>query len=226
MLVKVTAAGALSWVRSIEDGGCPASLTAVAAATDGSVWGVGSAQAGQGCALTSPDGTSYLTEALIVACSGSWQVFAAGIAAGTNGSVYVAGTASGGMVDFDPGPGEAKRWMGQGADGYILKLGSDAGFNWVQTVSGVSILSLAGTSDGGVLGVGASSGAFVTKLNIDGTAAWTFASGNGGTSARAVAARGTSFALAGLSSGSGDFNPGSGFDIVFGDIVFMSRFSF
>jgi hypothetical protein len=239
MLVKVTGAGALSWVQSIEDGGCLASLTAVAAATDGSVWGVGSAQAGQNCALTSPDGTSYSTEALIVSYSGtgtsrglwtlgggSWQVFAASVAAGTNGAVYVSGTASGGLVDFDPGPGEAKHWMGQGADGYILKLGSDAGFSWVQTVSGVSILSLASTPDGGVLGVGSSSGAFVTKVNADGTAAWTFASGTAGTSARTVAARGTSFALGGLSTGSGDFNPGSGFDIVFGDIAFMSRFSF
>jgi hypothetical protein len=239
LLVKLTGAGALSWVQSIEDAACVAYLTAVAVATDGSVWGVGSAGAGQSCALASPDGTSNSTDALIVASSGagsarglwtlgggSWQVFAAGLAAGTNGSVYVSGTATGGLVDFDPGPGEAKRWMGQGSDGYILKLGSGAGFSWVQTVSGVSIVSLASTSDGGVLGVGTASGAFVTKLNSDGTAGWTFASGNPASSARAVAARGTSFALAGFSSGSGDFNPGTGFDIVFGDIVYLSRFSF
>jgi hypothetical protein len=211
----------------------------VAVATDGAVWGVGWAQAGPSCALTAPDGTSYTSEALIVAygatgtARGSWtlgggsgQLSAASVAAGTSGTVYVAGTGSAGLVDFDPGPGEAKRWAGQGGDGYILKLGSDAGFNWVQTVSGVPILSLAGTPDGGVLGVGASSGAFVTKLDSDGTAAWTFASGTPGTSAHAVAAGGAGFALAGFSSGSGDFNPGTGFDIVFGDIIFMSRFNF
>jgi len=32
--------------------------------------------------------------------------------------------------------------------------------------------------------------------------------------------------VAGFSNGSGDFNPGAGIDIVFGDIVYLSRFGF
>jgi hypothetical protein len=242
VLVKLTSAGALSWVQSVEDTGCVASLTAVTVATDGSVWGVGAASTGPYCAFPSPAGAQGANDALIVAYTaagaarGSWtleggyQVVASSVAAGTSGSVYVAGTASGGLVDFDPGPGVAKRWMSSGSDGYILKLGSDAGFAWVQTVPGVPNLSLGATPDGGVLGVGAayasSAAGLVIKLGADGKAAWTFAFGSGQTNPRMVTSRGADFAVAGISSGSGDFDPGAAFDIVFGDIVFLSRFTF
>jgi hypothetical protein len=239
MIVKLTGAGDLAWVQSIEDGACVASLTGVTVATDGAVWGVGTVDTGSYCAFPPPDPTTTSTDALIVSYTaagvarGSWtlgglspQVYVAGVAAGANGSVYVGGSATAGFVDFDPGPGEAKRLMGQQQDGYILKLGSDGGFAWVQTMSAVPIVGIAGAPDGGVLGVGVWSSMFVTKLGADGAGAWTFTAGTAATTAKAVAARGADFAVAGFSSGSGDFNPGAGIDIVFGDITFMSRFSF
>jgi hypothetical protein len=237
MLVKLTAAGALSWVQTVGDGACGDALDSVVVATDGSVWGTGYADAGPGCAFE-PTAASLTGDALIVSYSaagaarGSWtlgsgleQVMATGAAAGPNGSIYVSGVA-GGVVDLDPGPGVGNRWTGLGQGGFILKLGSDGGFNWAQGIPDASINSIAGTADGGVLATGGTSGAFVTKLNSDGTSAWTFLSGGPGTEGLTVAAQGGRFAVAGISSGSGDFDPGAGMDIVFGDIVYLSRFTF
>src|SRR6266700_786916 len=109
----------------------------------------------------------------------------------------------------DPEPGEARRWAKPLLAGFILKLGSDATFDWAQTVAFQPILSVAATADGGVLAGGGKGGAYVTRLCIDGTGVWTFRSGGSSTTAQAVAARGASFAVAGLTSGSSDFDPGS-----------------
>jgi hypothetical protein len=238
MLVKLTAAGAFSWVQTVGDGACADSLDSVAVATDGSVWGTGDAETGPGCAYSSQFATAFSGDLVIVSYSaagasrglwtlggGSVLVNAAGVAAGPNGSVYVGG-ASAGVIDLDPGPGVANRWAGDSPGGFILKLGSEGGFNWAQAIPGLSVNSIASTADGGVLGAGSSSGAFVTKLNSDGTSAWTFLFGGPGSGAQTVAAQGGSFVVAGTSSGSGDFDPGAGIDVVFGDIIYLSRFSF
>jgi hypothetical protein len=63
-------------------------------------------------------------------------------------------------------------------------------------------------------------------LNGNGSSAWTFTTGTDSSNARSVAASSTGFALAGTSSGSGDFNPGAGIDTVFGDVTFLSRYTF
>ena len=74
---------------------------------------------------------------------------------------------------------------------------------------------------------GGNAGAYVARLGADGTGVWTFRSGGSATTARSVAARGASFAVAGLSNGSGDFDPGSSEDVVSGlKVLFLSRFSF
>src|SRR5262249_21566802 len=114
-------------------------------------------------------------------------------------------------------------------------------FGWVQTLLGVPIEAVAGTSDAGVLGAGHSNfielapfGAIVTKLNSDGTAGWTFVSGGEGVLSsgegppgQTLAARGTNFALAGFNdTSSGDFDPGAGVDMLSGTFMFLSRFSF
>jgi hypothetical protein len=91
---------------------------------------------------------------------------------------------------------------------------------------GVFLQSLAGTSDGGVLAAGTSTGAFVTRLTGDGGSVWSFMPGSSNTTAMTVAAAGSRFALAGFNSGSGDFDPGAGIDVVFGDIIYVSRFNF
>jgi len=237
VLVKLTAAGGFSWVQSFDNGTCQSSLTSVAAATDGAVWSVGSIGTGPGCTLASVMDV-YSSQALIATngpageARGMWtlgtgtlQVDAESIVAGPSGSVYVGGATSG-LVDFDPGTSVAARWVGGWPGGFILKLGAGASFLWAEPIADMPMLGLAGTADGGVLGVGMSNGAIVTRLHSDGTPAWTFTSGSTATSARRVAARGTTFAVAGFSSGSGDFDPGAGIDIVFGDIVFLSRFAF
>jgi hypothetical protein len=231
MVVKLTAAGAFAWVQVVYNGPCFSVLDSVAVGTDGAVWSVGSPDTTSSCPLGP---ASAMGSALIVSYTGSGAArgmwfFGSGtaspssVAAGLDGSVYIGGLASG-MADFDPGPGEAKRLSLPGG-GFILKLGSDAGFGWVQTLPDVSIYSVAGTSDGGVLASG--TGAFLTKLNSDGTSGWTFVSGGSRTVPRAVSAGAASFALVGFNQdGSSDFDPGAGLDIVSGTFAYLSRFSF
>ena len=238
MLVKLTAAGAYTWVQTYDDNGCGAALNAVAIASDGALWGVGWATTGPSCALGAPAGNSSSIAALIVSYTaagvsrGAWSIgggsatlIGQAVTAGTNGSAYIGGQVQG-LVDFDPGAGKAMRWSSWSPGGFILKLASDASFSWVQTVPDVPIVSVAGTPDGGVLGAGVLSGALVTRLGATGNAVWTFTSGSAQTSAATVVARGTSFAVAGGSSGSGDFDSGPDIDIVFGDILYLSRFTF
>ena len=238
MLVKLNAAGAYAWVQTYDDGGCGAVLDAVAIGSDGAVWGVGSATTGPSCAVGAPSGTSYSLAAVILSYTaagmsrgvwsvgdGSAPVLAQAVTAGPNGSIYIGGQAQG-LVDFDPGAGKAVRWASWSAGGFILKIGSNASFSWVQTIPDVPLFSIAGTPDGGVLGAGVSSGAFVTRLGPDGTAVWTFTSGGGQTTAATVVSRGATFAVAGGSNGSADFDPGADIDIVFGDILYLSRYAF
>ena len=67
---------------------------------------------------------------------------------------------------------------------------------------------------------------FVTKLSSDGGSGWSFAPGSSNTVLESVAAGASTFAIAGHHSGSADFNPGPGMDIIFGDVTFLSRFAF
>jgi hypothetical protein len=234
MVVKLTAEGAFAWVQSVNNfpDGCSATLNSVAVATDGSVWSVGSATTVSPCLLGAPSATG---PGLIVsytpsgAARGMWFFggYADSVAAGPEGSVYIGGMTDG-IADFDPGPGEVKRLFPTDG-GFILKLGADASFNWVQTVLDVvSINWVAGTSDGGVLAAAANNlSPFVTELNSDGTSGWTFVSGEGGTVLQAVTAGGGNFALAGFNlDGSVDFDPGAGMDIASGPFGYLSRFSF
>jgi hypothetical protein len=41
-----------------------------------------------------------------------------------------------------------------------------------------------------------------------------------------LATSATAFTVAGISSGTQDFDPGPGVDLVFGDVAFVSRFNF
>ena len=65
----------------------------------------------------------------------------------------------------------ASRHMSPTSGGFILKLGSDGSYRWVQTFGGGvkdggSIISVAGTPDGGAVGIGVlPEGAGVMKLN-------------------------------------------------------------
>lgn len=96
-------------------------------------------------------------------------------------------------------------------------------------VGGAACGSHASTSpDGGAGGGRGGAGGGLA----DGSAGWTFAFGGVDTSADSVAARGNTFVVAGANQitgsedGAGDFDPGAGTQILFGNIRYLSRFTF
>jgi hypothetical protein len=212
---------------------CLTTLKKIAIASDGALWTVGLVATGPDC-LQSPALTAS-NDMLIAAFEpagslrGTWRVGGrqddegAAVATGSGGTVYVSGT-SADMIDLDPGPGVAMRFLGQGSGGFILKLGSDARLLWAQTTLNTTLFSLASTDDGGVLGLGA----VVTKLNADGSDAWSFVSGGDSTNPAGIAARGNTFAITGMAGlFIADFDPGPGTDILSGsDRAYLSRFRF
>lgn len=241
-LVKLTPEGKLSWVQTVDSGGCLPPPVSIARATDGAVWVLGDGTAGGTCPL--PGGGSASSSGAFIAAfepdgspRGSWgvggpsgSIATHSIAAGPNGSVYVGGGGSG-IVDFDPGPGTARLLLGtsQGG-GFILKLGPDGSYLWAQTIPGAEVSAVAAAPDGGVLGLGQIPGlafiaspadVFVTKLDADGTAGWTFSSGEiPGT----VVSGATSFVVTGSNSDAeSDMDPGPGVDTV-GGALYLSRF--
>jgi hypothetical protein len=218
-LVKLTPAGKLSWVQSSDAGACVPAAASITLATDGTIWtvgvvGEGSCPGGSIVASFAPDGASR----------GYWPIgFAArSIASGPNGSLYIGGGAWG-FLDFDPGPGEARRWLGarSSSGGFIVKLAADGTYLWDQTLAGGEVVAVAGTPDGGVIGLGPLG---VTKLNADGTAGWTFSSGLFPVT---VASFGTGFVVSGSNGfNESDMDPGPGVDVVGNITLYLSRFNF
>jgi hypothetical protein len=238
-IVKLTPTGELSWVQTVDAGSCVPPPASITVATDGAIWilGDGSAAgstcplpAGQGgeigVAAYGPDGTRR----------GYWGIgdlpslmWPHSIAAGPNGSVYIGGGAWG-LPDFDPGPGATRQLVGTSlVGGFVQKLGSDGRYLWAQTIAGGQVVAVAGAPDGGVIGLGQfgaiekQSGAFVTKLDADGAAGWTFSSGS---FPRTVVSSGTRFVVTGSnSSWNSDMDPGPGVDIVGASTLYLSRFN-
>ena len=206
-LVKLTPAGKLSWVQSMEDSGSPVPAAgSITLATDGAIWILAGT-----IASYEPDG----------ALRGYWATGGGSVAAGPNGSVYIGGSASG-FADFDPGPGVARRLVGASSTGgFIVKLGSDGSYLWDQTIPGGEIFSVAGTPDGGVIGLGYLG---VTKLDADGTAGWTFSSGQ---IPGMVVSSGTGFVVTGSNGNGGtDMDPGAGVDMIGAVTLYLSRFDY
>jgi len=213
-LVKLTPAGKLSWVQSMEDSGwCVPAAGSITLATDGAIWIVGGCPDGSSIASFRPDGSPR----------GYWSIGGGGgsVAAGLNGSVYIGGRAWG-FTDLDPGPGVAGRLVGTNSSGgFIVKLGSDGSYLWDQTIPRGEIFSVAGTPDGGVIGLGYLG---VTKLNANGTAGWTFGSGE---IPGMVVSSGTSFVVTGSNGfGNTDMDPGPGVDSIGAINLYLSRFDF
>jgi hypothetical protein len=238
-LAKLDATGSFGWARTFANGDCDSSLFSVTVATDGSVWGTGPGPSGQGCTLTSRSDGDVIDAILVVKLGatgdarGMWSIgeassgaYSSAIATGPNGAVYIGGTVYSGPVDFDPGPGVAQRWFGTYGGGFVVQLDAVGSFRWIRVIDKVSIGSLAGTRDGGVIAGASAPGGFVTRLTADGGAVWTFLAGGPSTLTLSVAAGATDFAVAGSSSGSADFDPGPDVDLFSGDLTFVSRYAF
>ncbi len=82
-----------------------------------------------------PDGT-YLWGRSFQMPYGEATALLSSIGIDVQGNLVLAGV-FGGDVDFDPGPGEARR-ASQNTGLYVVKLSSDGGFIWVQTFGGRS----------------------------------------------------------------------------------------
>lgn len=236
-LVKLTSAGGFHSARVLDNGNCTVLLAAVTIASDGNVWATGSVDSGPGCALDDRP-LDYVRNSIVLVKHdptnvplGRWVLGdnggASAIAAGPAGSIYVAGESASGSLDFDPGPGVVHRSIFPGGGGFILKLDASAGFRWVRVLPDHPISGLAPTPDGGVIGVSDQfGGAFTTRLTTDGAAVWSFDAGGESTYAFQVASRGTRFAIAGSNSGTADIDPTAGVDIIFGEVAYVSRYTF
>ncbi|MEN6494052.1 MAG: SdrD B-like domain-containing protein, partial [Thermoguttaceae bacterium] len=159
------------------------------------------------------------------------------IALGSDGSIYVTGTFTGG-VDFDPGTGTQTLTAAGGDDVFVLKLNSSGDYSWAKRMggtdddkgTGIAVTSsgvfLTGTFEGDAYfnpGVEASkrtsaggADVFVAKLNsADGSYAWAQAVGGiadetaGGL---ALTSDGTAVYATGGFGDLVDFNPGTGTD--------------
>jgi len=236
-LLKLTAAGLYHSARLLDNGNCSAFLSSVTVASDGNVWATGSIDSGPGCPLDDRPLSYSQSSAVLVKHDpmnvpvGRWVVgvYANGnaVAPGPAGSIYLAGAAANNTVDYDPGTGVVNHWVGDSGGGFILKLDASAAFRWVRVLAGQPIHGLATAPDGGVVGIGQEyGGALVTRLTSDGGSVWSFLAGGSSTYASSVASRGTRFAIAGTSSGTVDIDPTASVDIMFGDVAFVSRYTF
>ena len=141
---------------------------------------------------------------------------------GPDGSLYVLGDFDT-TLDFDPGPGMALLTPLGGKDGYLAKYTPDQELLWVRQFGGDGVDGLkriAFDSQGDVLVTGASDSSSMVlgditlsnlegvtaKLDQDGNVVWARPRGNAGVSADGVG----NVYVAGLFSGTTDFDPGPG----------------
>jgi hypothetical protein len=242
-LVKLTAAGDFVWADTFDDGACEAELVSVAVAKDGNIWATGTAAAGVGCTIPPvppPSLNDPQLDVLLVRLSPAGDTlsvrtfgnlrndYGVALSASPDGSMYLGGNGSGEIV-FDSGPPAIRRWLAvNGGANFVLKLSASGAAVWVRSVNGPYLNSIAATSDGGVLAgaLGADGGAFVTRFTAAGGSVWTFDSGGMSTSTLSLSSAGSAFMIGGSNSGTADFDPGPAIDPVFGDITFVSRFTF
>ncbi len=238
-VAKLDSSGNFAWAQAFDDPDCTTFLRAVTVATDGSVWATGSLAAGPTCTLGPERGTLPTNDVLIVKLSSAGDtrtVWTVGeldtddgwtIAAGRNGGVYVGGMAAD-DADMDPGPGVARRWFGAySQSAFVLALAADGTYQWSRVLSAASIGTMAAAPDGGVIVSGTTfNQAFVTRLTSNGDSVWTVPIGDPSVALDTIASGGTWFSVAGNSSGTQDLDPGPSIDLLFGDVAFVSRFTF
>jgi hypothetical protein len=240
-VVKLTSGGELVWTSSFDNTNCYAVLVSTAVAKDGTLWATGEAGAGNDCTLPAtrtnlaedylllmkldPTTGSQLSRRTIGNGFGSMGI---AVAASTDGALYLAGTGAG-MTVFDPGPPLVQRWLNNSGGGnFVLKLDTSGKLIWVRTINGPYQNSMVATADGGVLvaGIASDRGSLVTHIAADGSSVWSFSLGGDLTRPLSISASGNTMLVGGTNSGTADFDPGPAIDPVFGDISFVSRFTF
>ncbi len=245
-VVKLTAGGDFVWANLFDNGACEATLVSVAVAKDGNIWATGTAAAGVGCTIPPvppPSLNDPQLDVLLVRLSPAGDTlsvrtfgnlrndYGVALAASPDGSMYLGGNGSGEIV-FDSGPPAVKRWLAGGD--FVLKLTASGGLIWVRVLNGPYLNSIAATSDGGVLAgaLGADGGAFVTRFTAAGGSVWTFEVGKMfedptmGAAALSISSAGNAFIIGGSNDGTTDFDPGPAIDPVFGNLSYVSRFTF
>jgi hypothetical protein len=237
-VVKLDSGGNYLWARTSAGDACTDIVSAIAVARDGVVWAGGSATCGFD--PLAPSGNTGAMLAGFTTASGSLRgsyffgssgeaIHDVGIA--PDGSLYAVG-AFYASCDFDPGVGVVERKpLGPAPAGFVLNLGADGAFRWVQTITEAALSAVAVMNDGSVLTVGNGNTAVwngmpVVRWNADHTPAWSFVAGSAGTVPSVVAIGAAGFIVAGINDVSGDFDPGAGADIVVGGVSFVSRYTF
>jgi hypothetical protein len=232
------------WGRAYAGKDCQGYVAGIGVGADGTVWTTGTVTDGcsfGGAAL--PTGVD--SGGLVAAFSpggtprGLWKLAGSitgnAVAVAPGGAVYVVGYALG-APDFDPGPGIVLRQLPTDdhfPTGFVLKLGADARFKWVQTFAVAPVVAVGAVGDDGVVAVGLpppdlvpAPGILVTKLHDDGSPSWSFRLGDSNMSIDAVAIGAASFAASGEAYESGDLDPGPGTDLVPRQTTFVSRYAF
>ncbi len=241
-LVKLTSGGELAWGRALGGAKCQGEgVSGLALRSDGAVWVA--AREGSACSVDPMDTDGSTDLRLDIASfgptgdyRGAWRIHgtseAASLAIGADNSVYVGGSFTD-VVDFDPGPAKVERVPGFSDDetfitsGFILKLGLDGAFRWVQVFGDAPIAGVA-ASPTGVLGAGKNAqGLALFELTADGTSIFTLSAGNMDTTVRSLVVRDGQFLIGGMTDGLGDFDPGPGTDVIDrGAVHFASRYGF
>jgi hypothetical protein len=237
--VKLDSGGNYNWARTSAGGFCEDLVFAIAPAHDGVVWVGGAGTCGfdpvprrgngMGATLAGLNAASGSVRASYLFGSSGESIN--GVAVAPDGSLYAVGSLLG-TCDFDPGPGVVERKpLGLAPSGFILNLGADGSFRWVQTITEAPLNAIAVLSDGSVIAAGNDNdnvwkGMPVVRWKADHTPAWSFVAGTASTIPTVVAAGPTGFILTGINDTSGDFDPGTGVDIVFGGVSFVSRYRF
>jgi hypothetical protein len=241
-LVKLTSQGALAWGRLVGDETCFAGgLARLAVGSDGSAWVV--AEQHGSCPIDPMDRDTSTDPRLAIATFGpggdyraAWRVHGAlegsSLSIGSDNSIYVGGTLTD-TVDFDPGSAKVERGPGLSdqeellTSGFVLKLGLDGSFRWVQIFADTPIAAVGGTG-AGVLAAGQNGdGLALFELGADGTSIFTLSVGNATTQAGSIAIGSGQFLIGGAIDGLGDFDPGPGTDVVDrGSVDFVSRYGF
>ncbi len=137
------------------------------------------------------------------------------------------GTAHDGFVVAFSSAGDARAWLldsssdsiANAKDGSVYLRGPLRG--WVQTFDGWAVFAITASADGGVLAAGngwnmshVPEKFFIAKPNGDSTSASTVGAGGLDTPALAIKIGNAGFTVAGLASGSADYDPGVGKDTV------------